>query len=282
MNALQAGMKFRRTSLGELLALRSTPDLCVSDELIESVNKLVYSHVRFLEKHIAPQSIYEAYEHVALLVEADAGVVGFCYGYYRADSRWMEVFAGFVEQSRRREGIGMAGFRELVKIGRDAGKSKFNVRFASENDERSGLHDAIATCARTLPVDVEVELIYRMKSTSVRGEQTTGALSFDAIPADLRHCEAGRKHDVSNAQQVTENAIVTDQQKNTYAGLGHRYQVYTGRGVNMPKFSARWHWLAKSYVTVFCGNADSCRMIDAKTGKTVLEWARATIRKTDN
>jgi hypothetical protein len=50
----------------------------------------------------------------------------------------------------------------------------------------------------------------------------------------------------------------------------------------MPKFSAPWHWLAQSYVTVFCGNADSCRMIDAKTGKTVLEWARATIRKTDS
>ncbi|CAG4909763.1 hypothetical protein [Paraburkholderia gardini] len=69
------------------------------------------------------------------------------------------------------------------------------------------------------------------------------------------------------------------EQRNSYAGLGYRYQVYTGRGVNMPKFSTPWHWLAQFYVAVFCGNADYCRMIDAKTGKTVLEWARATIRK---
>jgi hypothetical protein len=75
---------------------------------------------------------------------------------------------------------------------------------------------------------------------------------------------------------------MTDQQKNHYAGLGCRYQVYTGRGVNMPKFSAPWRWLAQLYVTVFCGNADYCQMIDAQTGKPILEWARAAIRKNGN
>lgn len=37
----------------------------------------------------------------------------------------------------------------------------------------------------------------------------------------------------------------TSQGANHYAGLGWRYQVYTGRGVEMPKFSAPWHWLAQ-------------------------------------
>ena len=275
-------MKFRRTALQELLALRSSVEHGVSDELIESVNNLVSSHVEFLGKHIAPQSIYEAYEHVALLLEADGGVVGFCYGYYRAGLRWMEVFAGYVERARRREGMGMAGFREMVKIGRDAGKNKFIVRFASENDERSGLHDAIATYARTLPADVEVELLYRIQSTSIRGEQATGDLSPDAIPAPHRHCESGRQYVAVDAQQVTGESVMTHEQKNHYAGLGYRYRVYTGRGLNMPTFSAPWHWLAQFYVTVFCGNADYCRMVDSKTGKPVLEWTRATIRKSDN
>lgn len=281
-------MKFRRTSLRELLALRGSAEPAVSDELIENVNNLVKSHVDFLGKHIAPQSIYEAYEHVALLLEANDGVVGFCYGYYRPESHWMEVFAGYIERAHRREGMGMAGFREMVKIGRNAGKSKFIVRFASENDERTGLHDAIASYARTLPADVEVELLYRIRSTSVRGEQATGDLSREAFPAGHRHGDEGRKHVAVDAQQVTEEPVMTGQQKSAtqgasrYAGLGYRYQVYTGRGVNMPKFSAPWRWLAQLYVTVFCGNADYCQMIDVKSGEPVIEWARAAIRSNDN
>jgi F0F1-type ATP synthase assembly protein I len=198
-------MKFHRLSLEELLALHSSAEQDVSGELIESVDNLVGSHIDFLAKHIAPQSVHEAYDHVALLLEANGDVVGFCYGYYRPESSWMEVFAGYIERAHRRKGMAMAGFREMVKIGQQAGKSKFNIRFASENDERTGLHDAIASYARTLPVDVEFELLYRMRSMLVRGEQAND-VSRDAFRAPQRR---NGEHAVAETQQAT-GPVVSD------------------------------------------------------------------------
>ncbi|MGE0983807.1 GNAT family N-acetyltransferase [Ralstonia pseudosolanacearum] len=171
-------MQFRRTSLQTLLALQSSAEFGVSRDLIESLHSFVDSHVKCLAEHVAPKTVQDAYEHVVLLAERDSRIVGYCWGYYLTDSRCMEVFAGYIDPECRRQGFASASFREMVNIGRDAGKNQFKVRFSSKSDERTGLFDAIARYAHTLPKGVEVELSYWPRSATIRGQRLTVPLRF--------------------------------------------------------------------------------------------------------
>lgn len=180
-------MQFRQTSLQELLALETSTGLPASPGLVDHVKRIVLSHANWLAQ-ATPSAVDDA-EHFSLLAVRDGRVVGYCYAYYRTGSRWMEVFSAYVDPAYRRQGLAMEMFREMVSLGLEAGKTRFNVRFADESDERTGVHDAIAAYASTLPSGTSVELLYRLKSTVIHGLHSVANLTAQAdrvSPDDTR------------------------------------------------------------------------------------------------
>ncbi len=55
-----------------------------------------------------------------------------------------------------------------------------------------------------------------------------------------------------------------------------RYQVFNTRDGTEPVVSAPWRWLATMLAAGRAMKWDWYRLVDVKTGKTLLEWARAT------
>ena len=55
-----------------------------------------------------------------------------------------------------------------------------------------------------------------------------------------------------------------------------RYQVFNSRDGTAPVVSAPWRWLASQLATRPSRTWDWYRLVDAKTGETLIEWARAT------
>lgn len=139
-------------------------------ELSESVTGLVATHIKFREGYLREHGVADECEHVALLFDGDAGeIAGYGYGWHEPGEGWMELFAGFVRSKYRRRGIAMTLFREMVAIGLSTGVTRFIVRFAQPNEERTGFHEAIVQFARDLPVQASTSLWYRGQVTEIQG-----------------------------------------------------------------------------------------------------------------
>ncbi|MBA9846864.1 hypothetical protein [Ralstonia pickettii] len=54
-----------------------------------------------------------------------------------------------------------------------------------------------------------------------------------------------------------------------------RFQVFTQSGSRIPSYSAPWYWLASLVATFRYGNGEYCRILDGRTGVTMMEWKRA-------
>ncbi|MBA9859921.1 hypothetical protein DEE69_28835 [Ralstonia insidiosa] len=56
--------------------------------------------------------------------------------------------------------------------------------------------------------------------------------------------------------------------------MAQRYQVFTQSGSRIPAYSAPWYWLASLVATFQYGGGDYCRILDGRTGVTMMEWKR--------
>lgn len=54
-----------------------------------------------------------------------------------------------------------------------------------------------------------------------------------------------------------------------------RFQVFSRSGTSCPSYSAPWYWLASLVATFRYGKGDYCRIMDARTGVTMMEWKLA-------
>lgn len=55
-----------------------------------------------------------------------------------------------------------------------------------------------------------------------------------------------------------------------------RYQIFNSRDAALPIFTAPWRWLAYRLAGLLSSKWQWCRLVDSKTGETLMEWARAT------
>lgn len=54
-----------------------------------------------------------------------------------------------------------------------------------------------------------------------------------------------------------------------------RYQVFNQRGMTEPVFSAPWKWLATALCNLLSTEWGYCRLVDSRTGETLMESATA-------
>ena len=54
-----------------------------------------------------------------------------------------------------------------------------------------------------------------------------------------------------------------------------RFQVFNEQSATKPIFTTPWRWLADMYVSIVATNFDRCRLVDSKSGETLVDWARA-------
>lgn len=59
--------------------------------------------------------------------------------------------------------------------------------------------------------------------------------------------------------------------------LNFRYRVFNQKVSGQPVFTTPWLWLAKHYATSFSANWDYSRIVDAKSNKLLVEWARGSV-----
>lgn len=56
-----------------------------------------------------------------------------------------------------------------------------------------------------------------------------------------------------------------------------RYQVFNEKSSTQPVFTAPWRWLASLYASTVALRFDKCRLVDSKSGETLLDWARGCV-----
>jgi hypothetical protein len=56
-----------------------------------------------------------------------------------------------------------------------------------------------------------------------------------------------------------------------------RYQVFNEKSVTKPVFTAPWCWVASLYANTVAFRFDKCRLVDSKSGETLLDWARGCV-----
>lgn len=56
-----------------------------------------------------------------------------------------------------------------------------------------------------------------------------------------------------------------------------RYQVFNEKSVTKPVFTAPWRCVASLYANTVALRFDKCRLVDSKSGETLLDWARGIV-----